>query len=128
LTTAVMNAVPGNDAGVASGINNAVSRIAGLLAIALFGLVVSACFDFSLEHRLDVLALAPGPRQLVEQQRPLLAAIQSDDPRVMRAVGESFVAGYRVVLCIASGLALLSALSAWYMLEPKPADRAGRAP
>jgi EmrB/QacA subfamily drug resistance transporter len=127
LTTAVMNAVPGNEAGVASGINNAVSRIAGLLAIALFGLVMSACFDFALEHRLDVLALSPGQRQVIEQQRPLLAAIQSDDPRVMRAIGESFVAGYRVVLCIAAGLALLSALSAWFLLESKPADRAGRA-
>jgi EmrB/QacA subfamily drug resistance transporter len=128
LTTAVMNAVPGNESGVASGINNAVSRIAGLLAIALFGLVVSACFDFSLEHRLDLLALSPGQRQVIEQQRPLLAAIQSDDPRVMRAIGESFVAGYRMVLCIASGLALLSALSAWRLLESKPADRAARGP
>jgi EmrB/QacA subfamily drug resistance transporter len=128
LTTAVMNAVPGNEAGVASGINNAVSRIAGLLAIALFGLIMSTCFDFALEHRLDVLLLSPEQRQVIEQQRPLLAAIQSDNPHVMLAVGESFVAGYRVVLCIASGLALLSALSAWFLLESTPADRTGRAP
>ena len=51
------------------------------------------------------------------EQRPKLAAATSSDPRILHAVAESFVSGYRVVLWIATGLSLASALSAFLLLD-----------
>jgi EmrB/QacA subfamily drug resistance transporter len=119
LTTTVMNSVPRTEAGAASGINNAVSRVASLLAVAVFGLVLYATFNHSLDRRLEGLALPPGERQLIDQQRPKLAAAQTGDPGAQRAIADSFVEGYRLVLWIAVGLALASALSAFVLIDRK---------
>jgi EmrB/QacA subfamily drug resistance transporter len=112
LTTTVMNAVEQRNAGAASGINNAVSRLAGLLAVAVFGAMLSGVFNSTLSRRLDTLALPVPVRAHIEEQRSRLAAAQTDDARGRRAIEDSFVAGYRVVLWSAAGLALLSSLSA----------------
>lgn len=112
LTATVMNAVPQSQAGIASGVNNAVSRIAALLAVAVFGLMLYAGFNRALNQRLDALSLSPAERQDVDRMRPSLAAIKSDDPLVNRAIADSFLSGYRVILWAAIGLALASALSA----------------
>jgi EmrB/QacA subfamily drug resistance transporter len=112
LTTTVMNAVPQSQAGIASGINNAVSRIAGLLAVAVFGLVLFAAFSRALDQRLDALSLPPTERRVVDRERPSLAAARSDNPLVNQAIAESFLSGYRVILWTAIGLALAGALSA----------------
>lgn len=122
LTTAVMGAVPRSQAGVASGINNAVSRVASLLAVAVFGLMLVATFNKSLDHRLDALALSPEQRSHVNAQRSKLAAAQTGDSRVQRAIAESFVSGYRVVLWTAVGLAVVSSLSA-LVLKNREAGR-----
>ncbi len=119
LTTAVMNSVPGTEVGIASGINNAVSRIAGLLAVAVFGWVLYASFNHSLNQRLIPLSLTSTERHAVDEQRPKLAAANSGDPRIRHAVAESFVSGYRVILWIAAGLSLASALSAFVLLGPE---------
>jgi EmrB/QacA subfamily drug resistance transporter len=119
LTTTVMNAVPVNEAGVASGVNNAVSRMAGLLAVAVFGLVLYTSFNHTLDGRLQVLSLSTVERQQVDQQRPKLAAAESPDPRVRAAIAESFVSGYHAVLGIALVLSVASALSAGAVLDNK---------
>src|SRR2546430_12577477 len=63
LTTTVMSSVSGHRAGVASGINNAVSRAAGLLAIAVLGVAVFSAFDRSLDGRLARLDVSPSVKQ-----------------------------------------------------------------
>ena len=119
LTTTVMNAVPRNEAGTASGINNAVSRVAGLIAVAAFGLVLTAGFNRGLDRRLDALALPAAARQLVDSQRPKLAAAKSDDPRIQKAIADSFLSGYRNILWAAVGLALAGGLCAMALTNNK---------
>ena len=126
LTTTVMNAVPQNRAGVASGINNAVSRTAGLLAIAVLGIVILHTFNSELDRRLQSLGVTPEVKQALDQQRTRLAAAEVPETvepalgmMLKQAINESFVAGFRRVVMFCGGLALLSALSAWLLIGGK---------
>jgi EmrB/QacA subfamily drug resistance transporter len=116
LTTTVMNSVPEGYAGAASGINNAVSRVAGLLAIAALGVVLTGVFDRALDRRLEALRLPDDVRAQVERERGKLAAAEVDDPEAKRAIDESFVRGYRCAAGIAAVLALASSASAALLL------------
>jgi hypothetical protein len=99
-------------AGIASAVNNAVARVAAVVAVAVFGLVLSSVFSTALDGRLNRLGMPAAARAYIEPQRSKLAAIETDDPRVREAVDEAFVAGYRVVLGMAVALAVASSLSA----------------
>jgi MFS family permease len=123
LTTTVMNSVDVGLAGVASGINNAASRVAALLAVALFGLIMASTFNRSLHGHLERTQLPPRAIEAVEQQRTKLAAIElprSMDARdaalAKRAIGEAFVTGFRWIMLISAALALASAASAWVLI------------
>ena len=126
LTTTVMSAVPETHAGVASGINNAVSRTAGLLGIAILGIVVLHASSRELDRRVSQLPITPEVRRSIDEQRVRLAGANvpssiNDETRVALrgAINESFVFGFRVVMTTAVGLALASALSALVMIEGK---------
>ena len=119
LTTTVMNSIDQQHAGIASGINNAVSRVAGLLAIAVFGLMLYATFNRELTRRLEAFALSPTERQQVDQQRPRLAAAETNNRNVRGAIDESFVAGYHIVIWTAVGLAVTSGFCAFTLLDRK---------
>lgn len=112
LTTTVMNAVDQSEAGAASGINNAVSRIAALLAVAVFGAILSTVFDHALGRRLDRLQVPLPARTEIEAQRPRLADIDTADPRGRQAIDQAFVAGFRGMVWIATALAVVSSLGA----------------
>ncbi|HUA80579.1 MAG TPA: MFS transporter [Dyella sp.] len=129
LTTTVMNAVATELTGTASGINNAVSRAAALLAIALFGFVLVLVFNTRLNRELQSLHAPAALVSAVVGQRAKLAGIviPSGYPAataiaVKQAVSASFVSGFRWVMLISSALAALSAISAWIFIG----DRATR--
>jgi hypothetical protein len=123
LTTTVMNAVPANRAGVASGVNNAVSRIGGLLGIAVLGIVIVHSFNRELDRRLGM-DLSPEVRLSIDEQRARMAGAElpsSIDERtriaLKQAINESFVFGFRLVMLTSLGLALLSAFVAFAVIE-----------
>jgi EmrB/QacA subfamily drug resistance transporter len=126
LTTTVMNSVDQRHAGVASGINNAISRIAALLAVAVFGALLTGVFEATLNRRLDSLGLAPAQRANVERQRLKLAAIETNDALARQAIEESFVAGYRLILWLAAALAMMSSLSAAVLVSSEKRSSGGR--
>jgi hypothetical protein len=108
LTTVVMAAVPQNRVGVASGVNNAISRLAGLLAIAVFSLLLTYTFNQSLDRKMEALRLPVTVRSQIQTERSRLAAADIQDRDGRKAIAESFVAGYRVISWISMGLALAS--------------------
>jgi hypothetical protein len=122
-----MDSVSERQAGVASGVNNAVSRVASLLSIAVLGMVAFHVFNTQLETKL-IAAILPEPaKHAVLEQRNRLTQIEppegldTDQHQILkRSIDESFLAGFRWVMCISAGLALFSALSAWSMIEGKP--------
>jgi EmrB/QacA subfamily drug resistance transporter len=123
LTTTVMSAVEERHAGLASGINNAVARTAGLLAIAALGVILLAVFNRELDRRLAGLDVPPAARQALEAERTRLTAIEipasldaGTRERIRTAVDESFVTGFRTVMGVAAGLALLASASAAGMI------------
>jgi EmrB/QacA subfamily drug resistance transporter len=134
LTTAVMSAVSRDQAGIASGINNAVARTASLLAVAIFGVLVGTVFNQALESRLDALPdLSPDMRATVEAQRVDLAAAQPPEgadaetaAAITAAIDGAFVSGFRVAMIAGAAMSLLGALAAWRMVEGKPAEPSGQ--
>jgi EmrB/QacA subfamily drug resistance transporter len=123
LTTTVMNAFDTSLAGVASGINNAVSRVAALLAIAVFGIVMSMAFRHTLAKAAADMKVAPSVMRQVMSQQDRLAAIEippqasdSEKEAIRTAVAKSFVHGFRWVMLLSALLALASSLSAWWLI------------
>jgi EmrB/QacA subfamily drug resistance transporter len=124
LTTTAMAAVDTRHAGVASGVNNAVARVAGLVAIAVFGIVLVRSFDARAAAALDRLELPAAARAAVSRELPKLAGANIDasvEPAqrdaARRAIDESFVFAFRVVMTAAAGVALSAALMGALMTD-----------
>jgi EmrB/QacA subfamily drug resistance transporter len=124
LTTTVMSSVGEEQAGVASGINNAVSRTAGLLAIAVFGVVMLHAFSQRLGNRMNEIQVDEQLKHSIYEQRVKLAALEvpantdaATREQIKGVVADSFVFGFRVILLTAAGLALASGASAWLFIR-----------
>ena len=129
LTTVVMNAVEEKNAGIASGINNAVSRTAALPAIAAMGIVALAVFNTGLDGHLAGLEVSESVRAALDGERVKLAGAQVPPAfsgalkaQLERAIAESFISSFRLVMLIGAGLAVAGALTAALMI-PGPARR-----
>lgn len=127
LTTAVLGAVDARRTGIASGINNAVARTAGLLAIAILGIVAVFTFSASLDSNLSAISLSFGVRNMLIAQQNKLVGIDipaglsnTAHAAVQRAISESFVTSFRFIMLIGAALALASAFSSFLLIEGKP--------
>ena len=124
LTTTVMESVPERFVGAASGVNNAVARLAGTLAVAVLGTVAVGVYrgrlaqglaEAQVEGDLRVAMMREASR-LAEARVPA-GATSALRPALERLLAESFVSSYRVVMLIAAALALGGALCAALTME-----------
>jgi EmrB/QacA subfamily drug resistance transporter len=106
LSTAIMTAVEDKDTGAASGINNAVSRIAGLIAVAAMGSVAAWVYARALGTAggLDIPGFGEPP--------PADLALALD--RVRIAAGDT---AFAAVALITACMCLLSAIIAWVTIQ-----------
>ena len=121
LTATVLNAVGADEAGAASGINNAVARVAALLAVAVFGILAAGAFNRSLDRRLGGASLPEPVRRFLDAERSKLGAMMppagasaAEAETIGRAIRASLDDSFRVVSLAAAALALAaSACAAW---------------
>jgi len=112
--------------GLASGLNNAVARIAGMLAIAVLGALMVSLFSMRIEAAIGTSHLTRGQQQQILSQKYKVGAIEvpagfrpAEAAAAGRAIKESFAYGFRWAAAINAALALLAAgVSALFIRNP----------
>jgi len=127
LTTVVMDAVQEGRIGAASGINNTVARVAGVLAIAVFGVVMVKAFGLHLNNSLAHLPLPSQVLAELQANEIKLAGLQppagleaGTRAAVTQSIAAAFVFGFRIVIWMCAALALASSAVAWLLIPKKP--------
>jgi hypothetical protein len=123
LTTVVMSSVDRQHVGAASGINNAVARVAGVLAIAVFGIVMVKAFGSRLDRDLANLSVPQNIVQGIHSREIELAGLELPQgldanavAALRRAISDAFLWGLRLVLFACAGLSMASAAVAWRLI------------
>ncbi len=126
LTTSVMNSVPSEKTGTASGVNNSISRTAGVLAVAVMGALVLFSFDTEIRSYLDTLDLRPEVHEAIVAEIPKLAEArppefcnQEERNGIINAIKMAFIHSFDRSAKIASLLALGGSLIAFFFLKEK---------
>ncbi len=126
LTTAVMSAVPQNRTGTASGVNNTIARTAGVLAIAIMGGFGVITFQSSLQTKVAELELSDEAKQELDKEIPKLAEAQPpksasliQQEKIERYIKTSFIDSFRQSALIATILAGLGCITAYYFVQKR---------
>jgi EmrB/QacA subfamily drug resistance transporter len=116
LTAAVLAGAE-HDAGIASGVNNAVARVAGLLGTAAVGAAISAAFAASLDSRLSHTPLGAGARELVREAkrlplgRPNVSGLPTAQAHALRIAAEqASLHSFHLGMAIAAALVAIGGL------------------
>ena len=133
VTVVAMSCAGADHVGMASAINNMVARTGGLLAIALFGLVLAERFNISLDRAVTALAIPADVVHALASERAKLAGAElpaglpSDQRETLEAaIFAAFVQGYRWVMVMAATLAFVSTFVALAWLGGAQMKRSSR--
>jgi EmrB/QacA subfamily drug resistance transporter len=117
LTAAILAGIDQSEAGIGSAVNNAVARVAGLIATVAIGAIVAAQFSSSLDHHLAGQPLTPRGQAAVAEAKQLTLgrpSVAGVPPREAFAItvasGQSSLAAFRVAIGVASGLVVVGGL------------------
>jgi EmrB/QacA subfamily drug resistance transporter len=127
LTAAVMGSVSDHFSGTASGINNAMTRISGVFANAIFGALAVLFFSGALQEQIKTIPLNTKDKQEVIQQAKDLgnakvpsAITTTNKPLIEKAYHTGFINAYANIMRISAGLGFLGALMALIFIRAKP--------
>lgn len=132
LTATVLDSVEERRVGIASGVNNGVSRVAGLLAIAVLGAVISAHFGSVLDSNLGPRPLGPAAERTVEDAKAKPLAVPrakrlppAERTRVRAASTDASTSAFHLGVLIAGLLMILGGIASGIGIEdPRPHRRA----
>ncbi|MGB8320665.1 MAG: MFS transporter, partial [Ignavibacteriaceae bacterium] len=124
LTTAVMASVKAHHEGIASGINNTVARMAGLLAIAVLGTFMIISFKNNLEVKVDNLKI-PAAKKIellknsnkLAETRPPDGLSEKESSLITLSIKKSFIASFNMIIIVSVILSWLSSLIAFFSID-----------
>ncbi len=124
LTATVLDSVEERHVGIASGVNNGVSRVAGLLAIAVLGAVISASFGSTLDGNLGNRPLGPRASHAITEakKQPLAVPATGKLPpaaaaRVRTASSDASTSAFHLGVLIAGLLMIAGGIVAGFGIE-----------